>query len=140
MVAPAVSRYQAVQINTSSPGELLVALYDGLFRFLNAAKFAFQKGQRGPAAEALSKAHAIVTELYVTLDHSVAPELCRNLEALYDFSMHRIVEANLRNKPEAIDDVIRVLTPVREAFTTVVRGQAASAAQARPPLSAGSAG
>jgi flagellar protein FliS len=138
MVAPAVSKYQAVQINTSSQGELLIALYDGLFRFLNVARYSLRNNKRGQASEALSKSHAIVTELYISLDHSVAPDLCRNLEALYDFSLHRIVQANLKSDANYIDEVIRVLTPVREAFTTVVRGQAA--ASSNLPLASGASG
>jgi flagellar protein FliS len=125
-----LARYQAVQIRTSSPGELLIALFDGLFRFLAVAKHAFAGGKRGQAGEALSKAYAILSELYSSLDHSKYPELCENLESLYDFSMQRITHANRHNKPEAVDDVVRVLTPVREAFTQAVRAQAAQPAAA----------
>ena len=118
------AKYQSVQITTSSPGELLVKLYDGLFRFLNAARMGLANGRRGPAGEAMSRAHAIITELQASLDPAHAPELCANLAALYDFSMRKITEANLRNDPKAIDDIMRVLAPVRDAFATVVRGPA----------------
>jgi flagellar protein FliS len=117
-------RYQSVQITTSSPGELLISLYDGLFRFLNVARFALTNGKRAQAGEAISRAHAIVSELRISLDPAHAPDLCRNLSALYDFSLGRLTEANLRRDPSKIDDIIRVLAPVREAFTTVVRGGA----------------
>jgi flagellar secretion chaperone FliS len=118
-------RYQSVQITTSSPGELLVSLFDGLFRFLHAARAALAAGKRGPAGEAISRAHAILTELRVSLDPAHAPELCQNLSALYDFSLGKLTQANLRRDAAQIDQVIRVLGPVREAFTTVVRGGAA---------------
>ena len=137
MVAPAVSKYQAVQITTSSQGELLIALFDGLFRFLNVARYSLRNNKRGQASEALSRSHAIVTELYISLDHAASPDLCRNLESLYDFSLHRIVQANLKNNADYIDEVIRVLTPVREAFTTVVRGQPSVS---NMPLASGTTG
>jgi flagellar protein FliS len=60
--------------------------------------------------------------LHSGLKPSIAPELCANLEALYVFSMHHIVQANIEQKPEKLADVMRVLTPLREAWTTVVRG------------------
>lgn len=119
--AIAISRYQTAQVSASDPGELLVALFDGLFRFLNVARHCLRNGPRGRAGEAISRSHAIVSELYLALDSSHAPELCRNLAALYDFSLARLVQANLRNDANAIDEVIRVLTPVREAFTIAVR-------------------
>src|SRR5262249_43726355 len=118
-------RYQSVQITTSTPGELLISLYDGLFRFLNVAKVMMANGKPAQAGEAISRAHAILTELRCSLDAAHAPELCANLSALYDFSLSRLTQANLRRDPTKIEDIIRVLAPVREAFTAVVRGGAA---------------
>src|SRR5437588_1264224 len=123
------AKYQAVQIRTEDPGEALVALYDGLFRFLNVARYGLRNGQRARAGEALSKAHAIISEFYLALDHSQAPELCANLAALYNFCLDRVTKANVKNDAEAIDEVIRVLGPIRDAFTTVVRSEAAKAAE-----------
>ncbi len=129
MVDPAISRYQSVKITTSSPGELLVALYDGLFRFLRAGSFALKNKRRAEASHAISRAHAILTELYVSLDPRHAPELCANLSALYSFCLERIVAANLKSDAAQLDDVIRVLTPVREAFREAVEQVARSGAQ-----------
>src|SRR5882724_1539294 len=124
MSANVAARYQSVQIRTNDPGEALVALYDGLFRFLNVARYGLRNGQRGRAGEALSKAHAIVSEFYLALDHKQAPELCANLAALYTFCLERLTRANIKSDANAIDEVVRVLQPVRDAFTTVVRSEA----------------
>lgn len=129
MIESAAARYQTVQVTTSTPGELLVALYDGLFKFLNIARHMLRNKSRAQASEAISKAHAIISELLVSLDHNYAPDLCRNLEALYGFCLDRIVYANLHSDPVAIDEVVRVLTPVREAFTIAVRSLAANPSQ-----------
>ena len=58
---------------------------------------------------------------------SFHPELCDNLYAVYMFCLDRITFANLHNEATAIDEVLRVLAPVREAFTTVVRNGSAAA-------------
>ncbi len=125
---PAVSRYQQVRASTSSPGELLIALYDGLFRFLRGARAHLERGERARAAELLSKAYAVVSELYIALDHSAAPELCANLEGLYGFCMDRIMDANHRGSRESIDEVLRVLEPLREAWKLAVPKAAAEQA------------
>ena len=115
-------KYKLVQITTSNPGELLVALFDGLFRFLLVAKHSLaNKDKRAQAGEALSKAHAIVSELYAGLDRPKYPELVDNLSRLYEFCLGRITYANMKSDPKPLDDVMRVLTPVREAFNTVVK-------------------
>ena len=116
----AAARYTLVRNTTSTPGELLLALYDGLFRFLNGAKVCIEKKQLPRARELLSKAYAVVSELAIALDHSVAPELCGQLEALYEFCMHRIVVASRNADTIPIDEVTRVLTPLREAWVIAV--------------------
>jgi flagellar protein FliS len=127
MTENAAARYQQVQLRTSNPGEILIALFDGLFKFLLLAKHHMAAGRRGPTGEAISRAFAIVSELYCSLDHSKAPELCSNLSSLYDFALDRLTKANLKRDPAHLDEVIRVLTPIREAFTTVVKQQNAAA-------------
>lgn len=120
MLGTAAARYKQVQQNTLTPGELLLALYDGLFRFLNGAKYCLSKGEAAKARELLCKAHAVVSELYVALDHKAAPELCANLAAIYDFALSRLTDANRQAKEEYVDEVIRVLAPLREAWQVAV--------------------
>ena len=120
MYPQAARKYEQVQTSTSSPGEILLALYDGLFRFLKGAKLCFENKQMPKGRELLSKSHAIVSELLLALDHTKSPELCAQLESIYDYCMGQIVQANLKSDAQLIDDVIRVLTPLREAWVTAV--------------------
>jgi flagellar secretion chaperone FliS len=116
----AAIRYQEVQASTATPGELLLALYDGLFRFLRGAQLCFQNNQNAKGRELLSKSHAIISELLLALDHSKAPELCARLEAIYDFCMGQMVLATTKADAKLVGDVIRVLTPLREAWQVAV--------------------
>jgi len=116
----AAARYALVRNTTSTPGELLLALYDGLFRFLNGAKACIENKQLPRARELLSKCHAIISELMIALDHDVAPELCAQLEGLYQFCLDRIQVASRKSDATPIDEVVRVLTPLREAWIIAV--------------------
>jgi flagellar protein FliS len=120
MLQSAAARYTQVLSATATPGEILLALYDGLFRFMNGAKACMAKGELGRARELLSKCNAIVSELYIALDHSAHPELCQNLEGVYGFCMDRLTFSSRKADPEALDEVIRVLTPLREAWRLAV--------------------
>jgi flagellar secretion chaperone FliS len=113
-------RYRQIQATTSTPGELLLALYDGLFRFLKSAKLCFENKQSAKAREFLSKAHAILSELYIALDYSQAPELCGQLESIYSYCMDLVVQCNIKTQPALIDDILRALTPLKEAWTLAV--------------------
>lgn len=116
MLQNAVAQYKKVQTATISPGELLLALYDGLFRFLNEAKSCLERGDYTAARHFNSKSYAIISELSIALDAEVAPELCANLAALYGFCLDRLRGANRSGQVQPIEDVIRVLTPMREAW------------------------
>ena len=131
----AAARYALVRDTTSTPGELLLALYDGLFRFLNGAKLCIENKQLGRARELLSKAHAILSELTIALDHDLAPELCGQLEGLYGFCIDRVQTASRKADATAIEEVTRVLTPLREAWVIAVPKaiqEAHTAARGRP--------
>jgi flagellar protein FliS len=130
MFGKAAERYKQVQAQTSTPGELLLALYDGLFRFLNGARVCFENKEPPRAREQLSKAHAIVSELLLALDPKVAPELCANLAAIYDFVLSRISDAGRNADTRAIDDALRALAPLREAWQLAVPKAAAEAQEA----------
>ena len=118
--ANVLSRYGAVQVTTSSPGQILVMLYDGLFRFLGEARAALVARDLARVGERISRSHAILDLLASTLDPAHAPELCDNLQALYLFCMARLVEANIQKDPARIDEVLRVLAPLRDAWREVV--------------------
>jgi flagellar secretion chaperone FliS len=120
MLGKAAQRYSEVRASTSTPGELLLALYDGMFRFLNGAKVCFENNQNARGRELVAKARAVVSELLLALDHKVAPELCANLAAVYDFALSRLSLATRDAKPGHIDECIAALTPLREAWALAV--------------------
>jgi len=116
----AALKYEQAQARTASPSELLLALYEGLFRFLRGSKICLENQQLVKARELLSRSYAILSELYIALDHSQAPQLCEQLAALYSFCMDQVLEGSHHADANKIDDVIRVLTPLREAFVAAV--------------------
>lgn len=118
--ATLLTRYGTVQMTTSSPGQILVLLYDGLFRFLGEARTAITAHDRARAGERISRSHAILDLLDSTLDPAHSPELCDNLHGLYLFCMSRLVTANVNQDVAPLDEVLRILGPLREAWKEAV--------------------
>jgi len=116
----ALARYGAVKVTTASPGNLLVMLYEGLIRFLREAQTAMTAKERARAGERLSRSQAIINHLLASLDFQHAPELCQNLQSLYVFCIGHLLKANLEQDPEKIGEVIRLLTPLRDAWSAAV--------------------
>jgi flagellar protein FliS len=121
--AAVASRYRGVQLNTASPAQLVVMLYDGALRFVSEADEAFGRDDRARAGDRIGRAIAIVDELTATLDPTHAPELAENLLALYGFCKRRLFEANLGRDRAALADVVASLTPLREAWASVASGR-----------------
>lgn len=117
--AAAAARYRGVQLNTASPAQLVVMLYDGALRFVGEADEAFARDDRARAGDRIGRAMAIVDELAATLDPAHAPELAENLLALYGFCKRRLFDANLGRDRAALADVVASLTPLREAWAAV---------------------
>jgi flagellar protein FliS len=115
-----LARYGAVSITTSSPGQLLLMLYDGLFRCLREAMTAIETKDHARVGERTSRSLSIIEQFIVGLDYSKFPALCDNLLPLYQFCMKQVVLANVRQDPAPLADVLRVLVPLREAWGTAV--------------------
>lgn len=122
----ALNKYKQASVNTKSRGRILLMLYDGAIRFLEQAKLAMDRGQPSVKGEKISRAHAIISELNVSLDHSVATELCGNLEALYMFMLDQLSEANKNNNVDNINVVIELLDGLRDSWRQVVLGPEAT--------------
>ncbi|MGI5838055.1 MAG: flagellar export chaperone FliS [bacterium] len=113
--------YRKSQIQTASPGELLLLLYDrAVLQTRQAAKL-IREGKPGEAHNCLIKAQDIVTELMVTLNLE-AGEIARNLQALYDYLRQRLIQANIHKDAAIAAEVGGILAELRDAWVQIVRG------------------
>ncbi len=120
----ALAKYGTVEIATSSPAQVVVMLYDGLFRFLREAMTALEGGDRPRAGERIQRAHAILRHLLGGMEPEANPLLYERLTALYLFAMRHSTEANLRRDPAMLAEVIRVLLPLRGAWSVAAERSA----------------
>ena len=110
-------RYRAVKIQTASPAQIMLMLYDGAIRFALIARKKIDEKDYAGKGTYIGKVQAIVSELMSSLDFSVAPELCQRLEQLYLYMMERLTKANLELDVEAIDEVVALLKTLREGWS-----------------------
>lgn len=96
-------------------------LYDGALRFSRDARSAIVNGGVRQRRDAISRALAIVSELQCTLDMEAGGELSRRLDGLYAFVLDRLIEASSGRSVEPIDEAIRVLASLQEAWSAVAR-------------------
>ena len=126
--AAAAGAYVRTEIQSRSPIELVVMLYDGADRYLSQAHDAIERQDGRAKREAISGALAIVMELQNNLDMEAGGEIAASLDSLYGFVNERLIDANRQDDAAAVDQATRVLTPLREAWIQLARGSVASAA------------
>ncbi|MQA00603.1 MAG: flagellar export chaperone FliS [Dehalococcoidia bacterium] len=121
------SAYRRVQAETSSSGELVLLLYDGLLQRLQGAVEALEARDYAQANGLLVRSQEIVLELISSLDMD-SGEIARQLAPLYEYHYQRLLTANLQKDAGAVREVIRLVTPVRDAWAHAVRSVAGSVA------------
>ena len=120
MYGGAAKRYMQVSVQTASPGQILLALYDAAIRDARRAAEAIRAKDIQAKAKDIQHVSTILTELTSTLDFQVAPELCRNLENLYFYMQERLSYANAMLEPDACEEVARLLDTLRQAWVQAV--------------------
>jgi flagellar protein FliS len=123
------SVYRQIDIETGVSGasahQLITMLFNGALDSIAQAKGFMQSQNIEGKCKAASKAIRIVDEgLKAALDLKAGGELAQQLDALYGYIAIRLVQANLRNDPNALDECTRLLTPIRDAWVAIAPSNA----------------
>ena len=116
-------KYQQQSIMTMTPGELLLKLYDETVKQLRYAEDALRQKKYERANTSLQKAQRIISHLNKTL--SMEYEIAQNLEALYDFFIYKITQANIHKDASHIEEILPMVTELRDAFAQAEKQVAA---------------
>lgn len=107
------------EINVASPYRVTQMLFDGLIERLNQAKGYMASGDMASKAIYLSKAQGILNGLQSAIDPSYDEELGFRIISLYEYFKLKLTEANTNNDPAPIDEVLRMFTPIKEAWDNI---------------------
>lgn len=121
----ALRQYQKVnshaQTSEASPHRLVQMLMEGGLDRMAQAKGAMSRGQVEQKGLMLGKAIDIIGGLREGLDASKAEDSASvaELDDLYAYMVRRLTQANLRNDPEIIDEVARLLITVKSGWDAI---------------------
>lgn len=119
MHAKGAQAYLQTQVQSRTPVELVVMLYDGAIKFLGQARDAMRAGDLVAKRHALSRGLAIVQELQNMLNMDAGGAVAERLDGLYTYIAGRCYEANAQRDAGGLDEAIRLLTPLRDAWATL---------------------
>ena len=109
--------YRSVIANTTeSKEEILLMLYEGALTSVRIARRGIEEKNPKLKGENISKVLAILTELDCALDREKGGELAENLAGIYRYLMNRLTVVNIKNDPEPLEEVERLLGELYEGF------------------------
>ena len=111
--------YQQNQVQTASPEELTLMLYNGLVKYLRQAKNAIEASQMEKAHTHMLRAQDIITEFMVTLNMEY--EISQQLMLLYDFMKQQVIEANLHKDVHRLSEVENMAIELRETWMQAMK-------------------
>ncbi len=123
----AVRAYANVGLETgvaaADPHGLVLMLYDGVIRCALRARQAMQAGDAAARGAAVTKALQILDEgLCVSLDERSGGEIAARLSLLYRYIAMRLLAANVRNDEAALEEALRLLRVLRDAWAEIAPG------------------
>jgi flagellar secretion chaperone FliS len=111
--------YKQNSVNTASPGELTLMLYNGCLKFIKVAKTAMAEKNIEGKNTNLLKAQKIVQELMVTLNMEL--EVSQNMMSIYDYLNRRLIEANIKSDIAILTEVEEFITEFRDTWKQVIQ-------------------
>ncbi|HEY3781592.1 MAG TPA: flagellar export chaperone FliS [Fimbriimonadaceae bacterium] len=114
-----VQEYRKGSVNGASPVQLIIMLYDGALKNMEAGKHAIlQKNLQGQN-QSLQKAQKIVMELMSCLDMKAGEDVAKNLLALYTYVLNQLIQANVHDDIAPVDRSMKVFSDLRESWVQV---------------------
>lgn len=114
-----INQYQNNHIQTATPEQILIMLYDGAIRFCRQAMQALDTGDMA-YTEKISRVLAIVCEFANTLDHEGGGQIATDLDALYYYMTRELTRANLEKDCKALETVEELLCGLRETWKEAI--------------------
>ena len=108
----AASLYQGAAINTASPAELTLMLYNGAIKFCNLALMGIEE-------EDIMKAQKIIRELQATLNFKY--EVSKDFDLIYTRILNNLLAANIKKDVDKLNEALEDIRGIRDVWTQVMK-------------------
>ncbi|MCM8541665.1 MAG: flagellar export chaperone FliS [Lentisphaeraceae bacterium] len=113
--------YRNAQLNTASPGQRVVLMYEGLHKELKKSKNLIVNINKDilnieKAHNSISLSEQIILELKLALDMDKGGELAQNLNNLYEFWIVQLSEINMKKDAKALNPIIDMVSELKDTW------------------------
>lgn len=122
MDARGYQQYKQQSINSMTPGELLLMLYDELIKRSTLASIALDKQDWPVFESALDRCIDIINYLDETLDHKYP--ISQDLSRMYDYFTYELGRIKIGRNKKELERVRPMLAEMRDAFRSAEKNSA----------------
>lgn len=115
----AYAAYNNSRIQTASPAELTLMLYEGAIKFCNIAIVGIEQKDIQKSHNNIMKVQRIVEEFQSTLDFKY--EVAKDFDEVYRYLIQRLLQANLKKDKEILEEVLEHLRVMRDTWKEVMK-------------------
>lgn len=113
------------KVQTATPHELVLMLYDGAITAITAAGMQIQANQTMEKGQSIGRAIDIIDGgLKACLDYQAGGQIAERLGSLYEYMCNRLLHANLHNDRAALDEVVSLLRELKGAWEEIANDPA----------------
>lgn len=106
--------YKTQSIQTMTPSEMIIALYEGLIKQLNIALVCIEERNIPEAHLSLVKSQDIINYLISTLNPEI--EISGSILPYYELFSRQIMNANLKKDPQIIQEILPIIEEFKQIF------------------------
>ena len=107
------------RVESATPGQLIVLLYEGLLTSLSEARASILTKDLQKKGRAISKAMSILATLRESLNPEVGGELPHNIDRLYDYMQRKLLDVNQNLDAEKLDEVIELVITLKSGWDEI---------------------
>ncbi len=119
MIPSPLQKYQQSSVETASPGQLVIMLYDGAIRFVKLGIVGIEERDISKANNALIRAQNIIHELIASLNMDIP--ISKNLLEIYDYMERCLIASNLKKDKSLAEEVLSHLEELRSAWVQIIK-------------------
>ncbi len=113
------ANYANTKVQTATPAQLTLMLYDGAIKFCNLAILAVENKQIENANTYIQKVEAIVAEFRATLNFKYP--VAKDFDVVYEYLQRRLLMANMKKDKEILEEVLGHLRTMRDTWVEVMK-------------------
>ena len=115
----AATLYKGTKVNTASPAELTLMLYEGAIKFCNIATLGFEQRDYEKVSNNVIKVQNIITELRATLDFKYPT--AKDFDVIYEYINNLLVQANIKKDQEMLNQALDQIREMRDLWKEIMK-------------------